>query len=127
MHYATRFFHFIFEHILLFAVRPSSVEEEKQTLFSHIFSEGVYGISILVGITELELWMCGLHVWVWSLTWQEDIEKELSTVSRASRGPGVSQHIMVPISVFFHSYSWSSTASEHFYIYLSAVEKHTRR
>ncbi|CAH2080578.1 unnamed protein product [Thlaspi arvense] len=26
---------------------------------------------------------------------KEDIEKELSTVSRASRGPGVSQHIMV--------------------------------
>ena len=28
---------------------------------------------------------------------QEDIENELAKVSRASRGPGVSQHILVPI------------------------------
>ncbi|XVF36267.1 hypothetical protein REPUB_Repub19eG0043300 [Reevesia pubescens] len=38
---------------------------------------------------DIKSWFDGVPVF------QEDIEKELSKVSRASRGPGVSQHIMV--------------------------------
>lgn len=86
------------------AVGPSGCEEEKQEILPSIFSKGMFDASnSLFGMPlgfsacifcEIGLLVDGLPA-ICLLQMQEDIEKELSKVSRASRGPGLSRHIMV--------------------------------
>lgn len=54
---------------------------------------------------------CNLVSFVCLVIVQEDIEKELSKVSRASRGTGLSQHIMVSyiyIGIQMYIHAWMS-------------------